>query len=311
HIDALNFRFRHLQENTWWGDYKYINIFTQIKNIYGKIEKKENPFNHNTGFFLRSYISKIDASEQFYILHVPSSYRKEKAMPISAIVPINLSGNKPYLESFRIANIELSYFFQDLAEKHNMIILEYGARRNEKGNQNSIEETELFSIFDDIEKDYSIDRSRISLAGTCSAGNELIKLAIKYPDIFASVGIISPDIIYVAEDANPWVKSNAPIRYLGNIKNLPILNMHSVIDRHVPIEASENLDKLAKHFDLKNFNYVKVPNEYPKYGVDYFFSDLMKFNKKYKLNKRPTTIDFTTNQMLYNKSFWITITDME
>src|SRR5690606_19047016 len=88
HIDALNFRFRHLQENTWWGDYKYINIFTQIKNIYGKIEKKENPFNHNTGFFLRSYISKIDASEQFYILHVPSSYRKEKAMPISAIVHI-------------------------------------------------------------------------------------------------------------------------------------------------------------------------------------------------------------------------------
>src|SRR5690606_22910168 len=51
HIDALNFRFRHLQENTWWGDYKYINIFTQIKNIYGKIEKKENPFNHNSGFF--------------------------------------------------------------------------------------------------------------------------------------------------------------------------------------------------------------------------------------------------------------------
>ena len=311
-INALNFRFSQLQKSSWWGDKNHIDIYNQVKNIHQKLKNDENPFSHTKGSFLRSYVSKIDSSEQFYMLHVPSSYKETSPIPISIIVPVNISGNKPYLESYyRVKNIELSNLFQDLAEKYNIILIEYGARRNEETNHNSIEDTELFSIINDIEKDYNIDRNSIHLAGTCSGSNELIKLAIKYPDVFASIGMVSPSISYVPENTNPWVESNSPIRFISNIKNLPIFNIHSIIDRHVPIETSENLEKLADYFHIDNFHYTKVTNHYPKYDVDYYFKNIIEFNKKHKLNKSPKEMNFTTNQMLYNKSFWITIKDMK
>jgi hypothetical protein len=99
--------------------------------------------------------------------------------------------------------------------------------------------------------------------------------------------------------------------FLGNNKQLPIFDTHSVIDRHVPIEASENLNLVAKHFGLKNFKYVEIPNEFPKYYPDDFYDDIFNFTKNYTLNKSPDEVDFTTSQMLYNKSFWVTLTDFD
>jgi hypothetical protein len=310
-IDVLNIRFCHLQKNTWWGDTKYVSIFIQIKNIYANLRKGVDPFQHTTGRFIRSYISEIDSSQQYYILHIPSSYRKGDAIPVGVTIPVNVYDKFPYLKSFRVGNKALIDFFQDLSEKYNMIIIEPGSRRKNKANYNPIEETEFFAILNDVESDYDIDRNRIYLAGTCSGGNELFKMTVKYPDLFAAAGVVAPDIIYVNEDANPWYKVNFPVMFLGNDKHLPIFDTHSIIDRHVPIESSENLDRLAKYFQLENFNYVKIPNEFPKYYPDDFYDDIFKFTQNYTLNKSPKQVDLTTNQMLYNKSFWVTITDMK
>ena len=309
-IDALAFRFQHLQNNTWWGDPKYVDLFMQVKDIYSNLKNGNNPFKHNSGCFIRSYISGIDSSQQYYILHVPSSYKRGVAIPTGVAVPVNVYDKFPYLQSFRVANSKLINFFQDLSEKYNMIIIEPGSRRKSKANYNPIEEMEFFSILNDVESDYNIDRNRIYLAGTCSGGNELIKMTVKYPDLFAAVGVVAPEIVYLGENANPWRKTNFPVMLLGNNIQLPIFDTHSVIDRHVPIESSENLKRIAEYYKLDNFYYVEIPNEYPKYYPDDFYDDIFKFTRSYTLNKSPKEVDLTTNQMLYNKSFWITITDM-
>ena len=308
-IDALAFRFSHLLKNTYLSDPKFMTLFLQLRDIYVALKKGADPFNHTSGNFIRSYTSEIDTSIQYYILHVPATYQKGKPLPVGITIPVNVYDKFPYLQSFRAANSKLIDFFQDLAEKYNMIIIEPGARRKNQINHNPIEEQELFAILKDVEADYNIDRNRLYLAGTCSGGNELVKMIVKYPDLFAAVGVVAPDIVYVDENTNPWFKTNFPVMFLGNNKQLPIFDTHSIIDRHVPIEASENLNLVAKHFGLKNFKYVKIPNEFPKYYPDDFYDDIFNFTKNYKLNKSPDEVDFTTSQMLYNKSFWVTLTD--
>jgi len=310
-IEALDFRFNHLQKNTWWGDPKYVGMFIQLRDIHANLKQGIDPFNHTKGCFIRSYLSEIDSSRQYYILHVPSSYKRGDVIPVGVAVPVNVYDKFPYLQSFRVANSKLIDFFQDLSEKYNMIIIEPGSRRKNEANHNPIEETEFFAILNDVEADYDIDRNRIYLAGTCSGGNELIKMAVKYPDLFAAVGMVAPDIVYPDENANPWVKANIPVMFLGNNKQLPIFDTHSVIDRHVPIESSENLNKVAGYYQLENFHYVKIPNEFPKYYPDDFYDDIFKFTRDYALKKNPERVDLTTNQMLYNKSFWVTINDMK
>ena len=310
-IDALDFRFHHLEKNTWWGDPKYVSLFIQIKDIYANLKQGIDPFKQTKGCFIRSYISEIDSSLQYYILHVPSSYRKGNAIAVGVAVPVNVYDKFPYLQSFRVANSKLIDFFQDLSEKYNLIIIEPGSRRKDKANYNSIEETEFFAILKDVEADYDTDRGRLYLAGTCSGGNELIKMTVKYPGLFAAVGVVAPDIVYVDEHENPWRKANFPVMFLGNDRQLPIFDTHSVIDRHVPIESSENLNKLAAYFRLENFHYIKIPNEYPKYYPDDFYDDIFKFTRNYTLNRSPRQVGLTTSQMLYNKSFWVTITDMK
>jgi len=298
-FDALIYRYNHLLKHTYLTDKKFVYLFMEFCNIYNGLKKGTDPFHHTTGCFIRCYISSIDSSKQYYILHVPSSYKKENSFPIALVVPATVYGDLPYLESFRVANTKLIEYFQDLAEKYRMIIIEAGSRRYKLPNYNTIEETELFNIIKDVEKDYTIDKKRIYLTGTCSGGNEAIRIAVHFPDVFAAIGIVSPEIIYPDEG------KISPIPFIKNIASLPIYNTHSLIDRHIAVERSELLALLAKKNNFKNFTYVRLPDEFPMYYPDDFFDNALEFCSKYSLNLSPKEVYFKTPNIMYNKSFWI------
>lgn len=300
-IDALIFRYNHLLTQTYPGDKKYVTIFIQLNDALRFLKKGNDPFHHTTGCHIRSYISDIDSSIQYYILHVPSSYRKEHPSSLAAAIPATVYGNYPYLKSFRVGNSKLIDFFQDLAEKYNMILVEPGSRRYSHPNFNTIEESELFNIINDIEKDYNIDKNRIYLTGTCSGGNEALKLAIQFPDRFAALGLVSPEIIY------PNESEHSSMLFVKNIINVPIFNTHSVIDRHIAVERSELFSEIAEELNFKNIKYIRMPNEFPMFYPDDFFDDALEFCNKHTLNPSPEEINFSTSKMLYNKSFWINI----
>lgn len=225
------------------------------------------------------------------------------------IIPA-IIGDLPYLESFRVANNKLINLLQDLSEKHNMIVIEPGSRRYSKPNHNTIEETEFFDILRDVKMDYNLDAKRLYLATTCSGANTVLKLAVNYPDRFAAVGFVAPEVKYSQGEINPWVAEQLPINYLKNIKNMPVFDIHSLIDRHVPVENSWLLNTKAEKAGLEKFKYVELPNEFPKYGPDDFYDNIFEFCGNYTLNTSPKEIDFTTSQMLYNKSFWITLNEI-
>jgi hypothetical protein len=308
-IDALIFRFNHLLKNTWPGDPKFVTLFTQLGKFYQSLKNDVDPYHHTSGSFIRSYISDIDNSKQYYILHVPSSYRKNNPIPLMTVMPVAV-GKLPYLESFRVANAGLSERFQDLAEKYNMIVAEFGSRRLDKPNFNTIEESELFNIIKDIKTDYHIDSKRYYLTGACVGGNDALKMAVKYPDRFAALGVISPEINYTSDNTNSWLQRNETVSFIKNVINTPVLDIHCSIDRHVPVAVSDLLDQVAKKNDLKYFSYKRVSTEYTMYYADYYFDDVFDFCRKYTLNNSPEEIDFTTSLMLYNKSFWVTLNEI-
>jgi hypothetical protein len=302
-IDALVYRYKYLLTQTWLTDPKFIPLFIQLNNANKWITKGKDPFHHTTGCHIRSYISDIDSSMQYYILHVPSKYKKNKAAAIAVILPA-IVNRMPYLESFRVANFKLINYFQSLAEKHNIIIVEPGSRRYDV-NKNTIEEKEFFAFLKDIETDYTIDNKRIYLSSTCSGGNDVFLMATRYPGLFAAVGVVSPEIIYANENARL-----SPVLFLKNIINTPVYNTHSLIDRHVALERSELLYKIAGNIGMKNFKYDRIPNEYPMFYSDDFFDEALEFCSKYTLNISPKEIDFSTCNTLYNKSYWITLNDI-
>jgi hypothetical protein len=303
-LDALIHRYNHLLTNTYPADPKYVTLFIQLTNAYNEIIKEVNPFHHTPGYFIRSYISDIDSSKQYYILHVPTSYDKNKPSAIAANMPATIYDGLPYLESFRVANSKLITFFQDLAEKYNLIFFEPGSRRFKYPNYNTIEEAEFFNILNDIKKDYNVDATRLYITGTCSGGGEVLQMAVKFPDRFAGLGLIAPEVIY------PNESRNSPIPQIKNIINMPIFDIHSAIDRHIDVTRSDLLNRIAKELNFANFKYVRLPNEFPKYHVDDFFDDALEFCSKHALNLSPHEIDFTTPHIIYNKSFWITLKEI-
>lgn len=308
-INALAYRFNHLLKQSWIDWKKIVQIYIELSKTYNLLIDNKNPFQHISGCFIRSYISKIDDSEQFYILHVPSTYNSKTPLPVMLIIPTN-GMNLPYLESYRVANYVLINVFQDLAEKYNMIIIEPGSRHFDQVINNTIEESEMFHILNDVKADYSLDLSRLYLSTACSGGNDALKLAVKYPDRFAAIGLISPSLSYSYDGTNPWLQYSRPVNFLENISNVPILNIHSEIDRHVPFEVSLIFSRLAKKADMKNFRFMPLPNEFQYYYTDQVFEDVFDFCSRYSLNTSPSEVVFETSLMLYNKSFWITLDEI-
>lgn len=308
-IAALEYRFNHLSKQSWVDWKKIVQIFIEAQKAYLHILDSKDPFNHTSGCFIRSYISVIDDSEQYYILHVPSSYMIEKPSAVMLVIPTN-GGKMPYLESYRVANFQLINIFQDLAEKYNMIVIEPGSRHLDKVIYNALEENEIFNIISDVRADYSLDLSRLYLSSACSGGNDALKLAVKYPDRFAALGLISPSINHGKSEVQ-YSKFNYPVNYLSNCMDLPMLVIHSRLDRHVPIKISKLLEKEVRKSGKRNFSFNVLPSEFQYYYTNAFFDDVFNYVQKFKLDKNPTQVHFTTNQTLYNKSFWIHIDNWE
>jgi hypothetical protein len=143
------------------------------------------------------------------------------------------------------------------------------------------------------------------LTGTCSGGNEALKLATKYPGIFAALGLVSPEVVF------PKESRESPMHFIKNLNQTPVYVTHSAIDRHVAVERSRYLVGYAQAVGLEGFVYEELPREFPMYYSDDFFDEAIGFCTKHTLDNSPEEINFSTNQMLYNRSGWVTLNQIK
>jgi len=318
-VQALIFRFNLLMkpensiktnfDNLDW-ERKMIWLYTQLNHALICLKKGSDPFSQTQGGFYRSYVSKIDSNIQYYILHVPSSYNSEKMLPVFVSLPAQLAKPKHFLESFRMANIRLFEKYEDLANKYNMIIIEPNCRTTgEPHIWNNIDEADYFEVIESVKKDYNIDSSRIYLAGFCSGSDFALRLAVRFPDRYPAIALVAPSITFTGNN-NEWYNRTQPLNYLENIKDLPILTIHSVLDPHSSIEVSNKLFKLADKHDLKHYHYKRLESEFQTFYTDEHLEEVFQFFKNSCINKTPSELNLSTYQLKYGKSFWITLNEI-
>jgi dienelactone hydrolase len=314
-IDALAYRYNHLLKPENLGktdddrrdwDRKMIFLFTSLDRYYNNLRRALDPEYDAVGGLLKTYVSKIDDGIQYYQLWVPRDYHKGKPLPLMIEFPKYMARHPSPLETYRFANIHLFDLFERLADKYNVIILDPGCRTIDKCNMNTIDEADLWEALAAVRKGYSIDTTRIYLRGACLSCRSAMKMAVKYPDKFAAMALVAPELTVSSVD-NIYLQQNEPLNYLKNISNLPILDIHSKIDPHSPVDVSDKLSQDVKDLGFKNFTYRRLAMEFKTYYSEEYFDDIFDFLLKYSLDPSPSEIHFSTGEMRYNKSFWLTL----
>ncbi len=285
---------------------RIIILYRQLLNVYDQLKANKSPYHHNPGTFIRTYTSEIDNSTQYYLLHVPRSYQKNKPLPIVFNMATTHS-ERNYLQSIRVTNSFVILNYGELANKYNSIVVELNSRTIDKHNYNTIEETDFFEVLNSVKKDYSIDSTRLYLTGFCMGSWGALKLAAKYPDKIAAISINAAASRHTDID-NKWLQGNEPLNYLRNLTNIPIHQVHSELDHHTKIGLGDMLNKEMKKNGLRKITYNRLPPSSKYFYTEgfEFYDQSFEYLCKQKLTV-PAEVYFTTGQLKNNKAYWLRI----
>ena len=256
------------------------------------------------GIVLHSFVSRIDDRNQFYVSHAPRDYDPKIKYPVAIYVPARVTTHRPYLESMRVADVAFQENLQYWADKYQMIIIEPFGRVVGRFNFNSIEETDLFEMLSSAKAIYNMDTTRMFLIGSCLSADRALRLSVRYPQLFAGLGFVSPAFASNVSD-HEWDIKNLSFDFIENIKRMPIFIIHSKNDKHTDISNSLFFEKLAKENNLERFTFIQTENDIEEFlwykhakNVFEFISEL-KPNSTLKFNSlKMNDFEYNTNQTI-------------
>jgi hypothetical protein len=289
-------------------DKKFIYLISEIKTIFN-CHNKGVLFFQQPGMHIGGYYTDIDDGVQYYLVFIPQAIKEGKSLPLVIAPPPFTYNILPFLKGFVIAdqlfNDRLSYY----ANKYGYIILRMGARTHGRCNMGPIAFNDILQSIEMVKKNYLIDRDRIYLTGGCHDGRLSLSLATKYPSMFAAIGLYFPatdsGIRRESKLMEDWVFANDPINFIENCYHIPFYLMHSIDDRHTPVENSYRLIKQAEKFGIYiHFEQLAQITSYFLYPRDYFVPALEYFKDKTRVIS-PQKVLFSTAQLKYNKAYWV------
>lgn len=319
-LDANIYRFNHLlkpqnsgsnfAEKQGWQK-KMVYLYRDISSII--TDNPNHTLKDEPGFHIRTYVSEIDNHPQYYVAHVPKNFKKSESYPVVFLIPFKVTYNYHYLESMRVADLQLIENMQEVADKNNIIVVEPFFREVGIPTFNGIEETDFFEVLQAIRKDYNIKMDQLYFVGSCEGAHKAFKLAVKYPDIPAALGFISPIYAesYGYSSGNQWVANNEPLNYLKNVRNIPISIIHSKLDGHVSISVSEQFANSYKTSGLSNLELRKLEDVVDQYYWTQYSNDLVKSLLKHKKVDNPRKISLSTTQLKWGKAGWLKILNFQ
>jgi len=206
------------------------------------------------GLHIRGFASKADDSFQSYRLFIPSQYKPDTPLPLLVVVSTGVSKpDRPFVAGPVMANQREALLWSKYAEKHGFAILWPGYRGIPKGY--TYESVHIDEAIHAVEKDYNIDKQRISVYATCGAGYYAGRLISEYSNRFA--GIVYDRAVFDfppsdLEQPSPsiveWLEAASPVpRVLGN-QNLKIFVMHDDTkpEGHGPMELTTKFLEQAR-----------------------------------------------------------------
>jgi hypothetical protein len=183
------------------------------------------------GLHIRSFASKADNSRQFYRLFVPSNCHPGIPMPLLVMVAARIvEKDRPFIEGPIIENHQEALLWSQYAEKHGFAVLWPGYKNAPEGY--TYESMHIDEAIQTVEKDYNIDKHRISVFGTCGAGYNAGRLVSEYNNRFAAIvydrAVFERSLSKIESSPSlmAWYNTINPSRHVIENKNLKIFVMH-------------------------------------------------------------------------------------
>ena len=220
------------------------------------------------------YAGRIESgsisSEQEYLLFIPATFYKEykegNIYPVAICLPGWGVKVKDDINVWKFA-----------AEKKGLFLIlpqiDY-AKINSYDDLLQVE-INIFMILEDVKRQYPVDNKRVFLAGTSAGGMFSINLALRYPDKFSGIGVISGCSL-TRKDFMRWAN-----RSLANAKGQRFYVIHGVKDPSVTItDCKTTIKKLENNGAIIKFEPVKegahtLPTEMYKKIIDWFASNIV------------------------------------
>jgi predicted esterase len=117
---------------------------------------------------------------------------------------------------------------------------------NDPPNLNELSEKDVMNVLDMVRKEFNVDERRIYLMGHSMGGAGTLYLGVKYPSIWAALGVIAPAAFSLNPDS------------LKTISSMPVIFVHGDADEAVPVALSRQwVDKL-KELNM-TYEYSEMP----------------------------------------------------
>ncbi len=246
-----------------------------------------------------TFFSNADDTEQPYGLYLPKNYDPQKKYPL--VIMLHGAGSNHRLALRRVfgksnangeTDVEATRYFPEWKDIDYIVASPFA--RGTAGYQ-GIPEKDVYAVLADVKKRFSIDEDRTYLTGLSMGGGGTLWLAMTRPDIWAAIAPVCP--------APP----GGTDELLSNGLNLPAHFFHGDADQAVPVTVSREWVRKLKGIG-GTVEYVEYPgvghNSWEKAYQDEFVFDWF---AKFKRNKFPQRVRFSSRRYEYNTAYWVTL----
>jgi pimeloyl-ACP methyl ester carboxylesterase len=231
-FDPKNKMFKSEGERYAW-ERKVLWIFDELASLTGN-----KRFPAASGLHLRAFRSNIDGAVQHYRIFIPELRDKHKSsIPMVVLLPTAISANRAFIESAFMASHSEAERMAAIAQRYGVGLVWSGYRNRPDGSP--CEMAHLDEVLRDVEMDYPLDETRITLLGTCSGGAMATSIASNWPERFAGVALLNPMFSlnkYLSEQTaasfssfasfRKWMQSGDSVAVFMSEKPCPIYIIH-------------------------------------------------------------------------------------
>lgn len=321
-VDALAQRFAHLmsEEHRKPGDKgwekKIVGLFSEYDDMLAALRDRRDPLRFQPGIHLRGFRSAIDGQVQHYIVGASEELaRPEARAGLVVYYPARIETLRPFLKSVFAAEMVSEGVLQAREiNNRGSIVLWTAARGNTAGA--AIGNADLLAAIEAACQDYDIDRDRIYLFGSCTAGIYALQIAARHPGMFGAVAIAQPMTDSEKQDHTPsypacgrfWAEANNPARLFANLRNVPVFFGASVESEvtppEYPREFARRSAEIGIHTQLEMF-----PYSFHAHDADYAAVwKAMDFFGSKRTVENPKRVSLTTGQLKYGRAHWLRVT---
>lgn len=250
------------------------------------------------GIRIYGFRSRIDESDQHYVVFAPDSVSASDTLPVVFIARPAIENHHPFLSSPQFAKSYVFDWALYMANRYRMYILFSSLRVYGAEKLAAVSDADFEEVMADFGKRTPWDTTRLYLHGNCLGAERALELATRFPHRFRAIGLYSP--VFESNDAP--LGSYATLQ---NIKHIPVYVHYDRFDGHTPASNIVTLTHAAQSAGLDYTLHIDDATR-TVYNIHLVGEEALAFFSEHnKPFSEPKMATFKTRFKRYNKGYLI------